>query len=179
MHNRPQKVQHHFLSDPGGPSSILAILTETREIIRNEALLLTQSLIASNVDIQKSLAFEGVLEALLAVVSQEGGVEGGIVVQDCLTIVDGLLRFNVSNQSYFRELSLPPLLPGLLLFPSPPPAPDQPTPQEFSLQFWDAQKLINATILVEIIGLLSHSKGANQVRLVPSQMDQSLAFGNV
>ena len=163
LHNRPQKLQQHFLSDPDGPSSILAILDERREIIRNEALLLTQALVVSNIDIQKALAFENIFEKLLSIVSQEGGIEGGIVAQDCLIIIDGLLRFNGSNQSYFRELSLPSALPPLLLYPSPPPHPDHPTPQEFSLQFWDAQKISNASIVVNIIGLLSKGKGASQV----------------
>lgn len=166
VNNRPQKVQQHFLTDPDGPSSILAILAEKREIIRNEALLLTQAIIATNIDIQKALAFESIFEKLLSIISQEGGIEGGIVAQDCLVIVDGLLRFNVSNQLYFRELSLPSTLPSLLLYPSPIPPPDQPTPQEFSLQFWDDQKVANASIVVAIIGILSKGKGANQVRVM-------------
>lgn len=164
VQNRPQQVQQHFLTDPDGPSSVLAIISERREIIRNEALLLTQSLIRSSVDIQKSLAFGGIFEKLISVISTEGGVEGGIVAQDCLLILDGLLQFNASNQSYFRELGLPSALPQLLLYPSPPPSPDDPSPQGFSLQFWDAQKTTNAQIVVGMIASLSRGKGISQVR---------------
>jgi intracellular protein transport protein USO1 len=57
-----------------------------------------QSLISQNAEIQKILAFEGAFEKLLNIVSSEGGIEGGVVVQDSLTSIDGLLRFNVSNQ---------------------------------------------------------------------------------
>ena len=57
-----------------------------------------QSLISQNAEIQKILAFEGAFEKLLNIVTSEGGIEGGIVVQDSLTSIDGLLRFNVSNQ---------------------------------------------------------------------------------
>jgi intracellular protein transport protein USO1 len=86
-------------------------------------------------------------------------------VQDCLGVVDALLRFNVSNQNYFRELSLPASLPPLLGFPNPPPAHDQPVPQEFSLQFWDAQRLTNANAIVGIMKMIAGGKGANtQVR---------------
>lgn len=57
-----------------------------------------QSLISQNAEIQKILAFEGAFEKLLNIITSEGGIEGGIVVQDSLTSIDGLLRFNVSNQ---------------------------------------------------------------------------------
>jgi intracellular protein transport protein USO1 len=153
------------LSDADGPSSILAIIDEKRDIIRNESLLLTQALIEGNIEIQKALAFESIFEKLLSITSKEGGIEGGIVSQDCLVIIDGLLRYNPSNQLYFRELSLPAALPSLLLYPSPPPPPDQPTPQEFALQFWDAQKLQNANIVINVIGILSRGKGVSQVRI--------------
>jgi hypothetical protein len=41
----------------------------------------------------------------------------------------------------------------MLLFP-PSLAVDQETPQEFALQFWDAQKLKNASLVVSIIGIM-------------------------
>ncbi|KAG9088102.1 hypothetical protein FRC07_012663, partial [Ceratobasidium sp. 392] len=117
------------------------------------------SLAHQNADIQKILAFSGAFEKLLDIVAAEGGIEGGVVVQDCLAVVDAMLRFNSSNQNYFRELSLPPRLPPFLLYPSPPPPPHIPAPQEFALQFWDAQKLANAGMLVGIISLLNGPKG--------------------
>lgn len=163
LQNRTQKVQQHFLSDPDGPSSILAIIDEKREIIRNESLLLTQALIRDNIDIQKSLAFGGVFEKLISIISAEGGIEGGIVAQDCLLILDGLIQSNTSNQTFFRELGLPSALPPLLLYPTPAPPPDEPSPQGFCLQFWDQQKTINAGVIVSIIASLSKGKGASQV----------------
>lgn len=64
-----------------------------------EALLLLIALTTSNADIQKLLAFEGAFDKLFAIVRQEGGIgSGGIVVQDCLAAIGGLLRWNVSNQ---------------------------------------------------------------------------------
>ena len=140
-----------------------------------------QSLISENTEIQKILAFEGAFEKLLNIVASEGGIEGGVVVQDSLTSIDGLLRFNISNQvcalnhtsrshvtnalafgngtqSYFRETSLLPHLTPLLLFPSNLP-PTAPTPQEFALQFWEPQKFINAGLVVGILGMLIGGKG--------------------
>ncbi|KAG8681949.1 hypothetical protein FRC11_000448 [Ceratobasidium sp. 423] len=158
VQNRAHAVQKHLIDYPDGLPAVISILDEKREVIRNEALLLLQALAHQNADIQKILAFSGAFEKLLDIVAGEGGVEGGVVVQDCLAVVDAMLRFNSSNQNYFRELSLPPRLPPLLLYPTPPPPPNVPAPQEFSLQFWDPQKLANAGMLVGIISLLTGSK---------------------
>ena len=35
---------------------------------------------------------------------------GGVVIQDCLSLLANLLRFNVSNQSFFRETGCVPKL---------------------------------------------------------------------
>ena len=44
------------------------------------------------------MAFEGAFEKLFNIIVNEQGLEGGVVVQDALTCIDGLLRFNQSNQ---------------------------------------------------------------------------------
>ncbi len=67
-------------------------------MLRNEALLLLPAMLAGNADLQKIIAFSGAFEKLFDIISQEGGVDGGIVVQDALSVVGSLLRFNVSNQ---------------------------------------------------------------------------------
>lgn len=56
------------------------------------------SLTESNADLQKIVAFENAFERLLAIIDEEGAVMGGIIVQDCLQLVQNLLRYNVSNQ---------------------------------------------------------------------------------
>jgi hypothetical protein len=68
-------------------------------MLRNEALLLFPALLGGNGDLQKIVAFSGAFEKLFEIINQEGGTDGGIVVQDALTVVSGLLRFNVSNQA--------------------------------------------------------------------------------
>lgn len=65
-----------------------------------------QSLISQSPDIQKILAFEGAFEKLFNTIGQEGGVEGGIVAHDALICVDGLLRFNTSNQVNIIQLCI-------------------------------------------------------------------------
>ena len=99
LNNRSQVVQSHVLTAAGGVGRLVETLDDSREIIRNESLLLIISLTTSNADIQKLLAFEGAFDKLFAIVRQEGGIgSGGIVVQDCLAAIGGLLRWNVSNQ---------------------------------------------------------------------------------
>ena len=53
------------------------------------------------------------------------------------------------------------MLPSLLLYPPALP-PQEPTPQNFALQFWDPpQKRKNAAMVVGIMGILVGSKGGS------------------
>ncbi|KZV96729.1 hypothetical protein EXIGLDRAFT_670845 [Exidia glandulosa HHB12029] len=157
LSHRRQAVQAHFLRTSDA-SSIISVLDEKREIIRNEVLSVIQVLIAQNADIQKIFAFGGAFEKLLGIVTQEGGIEGTVVVQESLACIDTLLRYNVSNQNYFREIGLVPSLCPLFLFPAN--FPDHiPAPQEFALQFWDIQKAANAQLVLGIVAMLVSSKG--------------------
>ncbi|KIJ15660.1 hypothetical protein PAXINDRAFT_11773 [Paxillus involutus ATCC 200175] len=160
LQNRRFVVQGYFLKAPNGAPSIVSVMEDKREIIRNETIIMIQLLISQSPDIQKVLAFEGAFEKLFNTVTQEGGVEGGVISYDALRCVDGLLRFNSSNQSYFRETSLPALLCSLLLFPPNQQLQDS-VPQDFSLQFWDQQKAANVSLIIGIMGMLVGSKGSS------------------
>lgn len=121
LQNRRQALQGYFLKTQSGPTNVIAVLEDKREIIRNggnivsqpsirlrnlidhafiiaEAIFTLQSLITQSPDIQKILTFEGAFEKLFNIIIAEGGVDGGVAVRDALTCVDGLLRFNQSNQ---------------------------------------------------------------------------------
>ncbi|KAI0697406.1 p115 like vesicle tethering protein [Cerioporus squamosus] len=159
LQNRRQVVQAYFLKAPVGVTSLIALLEDKREIIRNEAIFTIQSLITQSPEIQKIMAFEGAFEKLFNIVVNEQGLEGGVVVQDALTCIDGLLRFNQSNQSYFRGSSLPPVLLSLVGFPPSLPF-NTPTPQQFALQLWDVpQKRANVSLAIGLIGLLARHAG--------------------
>ncbi|KAH9956427.1 p115 like vesicle tethering protein [Russula dissimulans] len=158
LQNRPQKVQAYFLKASVGPATVIALL-EGEKDIAGQAIAMLAALIRQSTEIQKILAFDGIFEKLFAVVTREGGLEGQSVVTDALKCVDTLLRFNTSNQSYFRETDLPSLLCSLLFF-TPHVQPDQAVPQEFALQFWNEDKTTNAGLILEAIGLLLGSKGA-------------------
>ncbi|KAI5478541.1 hypothetical protein MNV49_004798 [Pseudohyphozyma bogoriensis] len=179
LSNRSTQVQGHVLTAPGGVGRLVEALDDAREIIRNEALLLIIALTTSNADIQKLLAFEGAFDKLFAIVRQEGGIGGGgIVVQDCLAAIGGLLRWNVSNQNYFRETSCIPLLAPLLLFPQPK-ALTPTTLAAFAFQPWSEQKVINAGLVISLVRMLVGGAGTgragNQKALLSSGITRCLA----
>lgn len=59
----------------------LGELLSEREALRNEALLLLGALSRGSSEAQKMLAFEGAFDRLLSIIREEGGLEGGEVVQ--------------------------------------------------------------------------------------------------
>lgn len=80
-------------------------------------LLLLTDLTQTSPELQKLVAFEDAFNRIFALVELEGGIEqGGILVQDCLSLLANLVRHNASNQSLFREtgcvVRLAQLLPG-------------------------------------------------------------------
>lgn len=189
---RPERVQEHVLTSPGGCGAILECLSEgsgsSAEIVRNEALLLLPQLVDANADIQKLVAFEGAFEKLIDVVALEGRIEGGVVVQDALEALVALLKYNVSNQNYFRETLSVPLLAPLLFYP-PPPSDNAQAEDEyanqleaFAFQQWypppppaddddgrqnglperDEQKVFNASRVLEVAGLLVEGQGESK-----------------
>ncbi|CAF4527141.1 unnamed protein product [Rotaria sp. Silwood1] len=92
-------------SGPMGVSKLVDLLQDEREVIRNDSLLLLQILTRSNANIQKIVAFENGFERLFEILISEGGSDGGVIVEDCLSVLLNLLKNNPSNQSYFRESS--------------------------------------------------------------------------
>uniref|UniRef100_A0A8D3DN65 General vesicular transport factor p115 n=1 Tax=Scophthalmus maximus TaxID=52904 RepID=A0A8D3DN65_SCOMX len=86
-----------------GVSRLMDLLGDSREVIRNDGLLLLQQLTKSNAAIQKIVAFENAFERLLDIITEEGSSDGGIVVEDCLLLLLNLLKNNSSNQNFFKE----------------------------------------------------------------------------
>ena len=98
-------MQEVVLHSPMGISKIMDLLVDSREVIRNDALLLVMELTRSNSQIQKIVAFENAFERLMSIVHDEGLSDGSIIVQDCITVMHNLLNNNASNQSFYREAS--------------------------------------------------------------------------
>lgn len=107
------RIQEAILAAPMGVIHLMDMMTDM-EALRNEVLLLLIGLTHSNQSIQQIAAFEGAFERLLNIIRDEGGADGGIVVQDCLEMMNNLLRGNSKNQCLFREMGHLSNLPGLL-----------------------------------------------------------------
>ncbi|XP_059449820.1 golgin candidate 6 [Corylus avellana] len=100
--NSPNRLQEAILTIPRGITRLMDMLMD-REVIRNEALLLLTYLTREAEEIQKIVVFEGAFEKIFSIIKEEGGSEGGVVVQDCLELLNNLLRSNASNQILLRE----------------------------------------------------------------------------
>ncbi|KAK6137397.1 hypothetical protein DH2020_028869 [Rehmannia glutinosa] len=130
--NSQNRLQEAILTIPRGITRLMDMLMD-REVIRNEALLLLTYLTREAEEIQKILVFEGAFEKIFSIIKEEGGSEGGVVVQvtvfmlvlvnsfflkhwmqsvnrttfnliwcckqDCLELLNNLLRNNASNQT--------------------------------------------------------------------------------
>ncbi|XP_035516107.1 general vesicular transport factor p115 isoform X7 [Morone saxatilis] len=103
LKNQCVQVQGVILVSPMGVSRLMDLLADSREVIRNDGLLLLQQLTKSNAAIQKIVAFENAFERLLDIITEEGSSDGGIVVEDCLLLLLNLLKNNSSNQNFFKE----------------------------------------------------------------------------
>ena len=99
-------MQEIILACPMGVAKLIDILSDSRDFVRNEALLLLIQLTKSNANIQNIIAYERGFDQLFQVVRSEGYSDGGIVVDDSLQLMLNLLKRNASNQTVFREGSL-------------------------------------------------------------------------
>ena len=112
---RPERTQECIFTAPLGISRLVAVLDDRREVIRNEGLLLLTTLTPSSAELQKLVAFENAFDRTFGLIKSEGALtHGGIVIQDCLSLLANLLRLNVSNQSFFRETGCVPKLAELI-----------------------------------------------------------------
>lgn len=102
---RPERTQDSIFTAPLGVSRLVAVLDDKREAARNEALLLLIALTPSSSEFQKVVAFENAFDRIFALMDAEGSLtHGSTTIQDCLSLLANLLKLNVSNQSYFREI---------------------------------------------------------------------------
>ncbi|CAL1545849.1 unnamed protein product [Lymnaea stagnalis] len=162
--NRQKELQEIILVVPMGVSRLMDLLSDSREIIRNDALLLLNQLTKGHANIQKIVAFDNAFERIIDIVRDEGATDGGIVVEDCLLLLQNLLRNNASNQNFFKEGSyIQKLKPFFHLD-------DDPHSKQAG---WSAQKVTNMHLLLQLVRtLVSPNNPQNQTVACQKVMNQ-------
>lgn len=153
--NKPKDIQDIILVSPMGVSKLMDLLVESREVIRNDALLLLINLTKANANIQKIVAFENAFDKLFEVIREEGLSSGGIVVEDCLLLMLNLLKNNTSNINFFKEGSFIQRLTPMLIL-----------PENIEDVGWSPQKVSNIHCVLQVVRTLV-SPG-NPVQLIGS-----------
>jgi len=149
--NCTREVQQQLLDSHVGVSRLMDILGETREVLRNDALILLFKVTKGNANLQKIVAFENAFDKLFEIMEAEGWTDGGIVVEDCLRLLLNLLRNNPSNQTFFKEGSyINRIKPGLDVI-------------ETDDQGWDAQKVANMLHILQLIRTLVSPSNPTQI----------------
>jgi chromosome segregation ATPase len=139
---RATKTKDLLLNCPLGISSLVQVLDDVHDPVRNEAVLLLMAVVNDNFNIQKLVAFENTFDKLFEIIHEEGDIRGSIVVQDCLTLVSNLLKYNVSNQKLFLETNCLPKLSYLIA---------EPLGEDEVV--WNDQRLQNIEIALDIVKL--------------------------
>lgn len=147
LKNNLAEMQEAVLVSPMGISRIMDLLSDSREVVRNDALLLLLQLTCNNRQIQKIVAFDNAFDRLLGVIQEEGWSDGGIVVEDCLMIIHNLLNANNSNQAFFRETSHIQLVVPFFQLPSP-------TGDHAGTAIWHQQKVTNVRYMLLVVRTL-------------------------
>ena len=88
-----------------GVSKTMDLLFDSHEVICNIVLLLVHHLMHSNSHIQKIIAFENAFQWLMNIVHREGYSDRGIIVEDCIAMMQNLLKGHSTNQAFFGKTS--------------------------------------------------------------------------
>ncbi|KAL5273138.1 USO1 family protein [Megaselia abdita] len=153
--NRTKDIQEIILVSPMAVSKLMDLLIDSREVIRNDALLLLIQLTKINSNIQKIVAFENAFDRVFDIVRDEGFSDGGIVVEDCFILLINLLKHNTSNQQFFKEGSYIQKISPMFKFGS----------SENEEQVWTPQKVSNVHCMLQIVRSLVSPSNQQQVIL--------------
>ncbi|KAM8721029.1 hypothetical protein ACLKA7_006977 [Drosophila subpalustris] len=155
--NKTRELQDLILVSPMGVSKLMDLLTDSREVIRNDVLLLLIELTKGNSNIQKIVAFENAFDRLFDIVREEGCSDGGIVVEDCLILLLNLLKNNSSNQQFFKEGSyIQRLAPMFILS-------NSSNSNDLDDSAWTPQKVSNFHCLLQVVRALVTPSNQQQV----------------
>lgn len=160
---RPVRSRNAINSLPTGVSTLVSLLDDVHEVVRDEAVLLLMAVVNDSPHVQKLVAFENIFDRLFAIISEEGGLRGSLVISDCLSLINNILKFNTSNQSLFLETGNLPKLASIL---------DEPLLEKDF--FWNDQRIVNIKTALDIVSLTvepgSSTTSKNQTLLLESNV---------
>ncbi|QLL33247.1 hypothetical protein HG536_0E01580 [Torulaspora globosa] len=160
---RPLRSRNAINSLPTGISTLVSLLDDAHDVVRDEAVLLLMAVVNDSPHVQKLVAFENIFDRLFSIIDEEGGLRGSLVVSDCLSLINNILKFNTSNQSLFLETGNLPRLARIL---------DEPLSEEDFL--WNDQRIINIKTAMDIVSLTvepgSTATRNNQTRLLEANI---------
>lgn len=139
---RPARSRNAITSLPTGISTLVSLLDDIHEPVRDEAILLLMAVVNDSSHVQILVAFENIFERLFSIISEEGGLRGSLVVNDCLSLINNILKYNTSNQTLFLETGNLPKLAQIL---------NEPLLEESF--FWNEQRIVNINTALDIVSL--------------------------
>lgn len=164
--NLESQSQEKILQIPRGVSRLIDLLNESREVIRNDAIVLLINLTKTNGNIQKIVAFESGFDRIMEIIESEGNIlRGGVIVEDCLNLLINLLQTNHSNQSFFKEANFIKLICKYLDLNDD----NNKTSSEVdeqpgsALSDWSAQKCTNLSLFLKLVRCLVAPSNQQQI----------------
>eukprot|EP01012_Entosiphon_sulcatum_P017572 TRINITY_DN22333_c0_g1_i2.p1 TRINITY_DN22333_c0_g1~~TRINITY_DN22333_c0_g1_i2.p1 ORF type:complete len:841 (+),score=119.78 TRINITY_DN22333_c0_g1_i2:30-2552(+) len=116
LQHNSKAVTEQILRAPNSVASLVDILEDSRESVRNEGLLLLKALVANDPELQAAVAFSNGFELLFNIIKEESKVGSTtVIIDDALQVINALLRNPVTQRS-FREMGFFAQLNELLLF---------------------------------------------------------------
>lgn len=97
------RVQGCVLANPMGAAAATELLSDRREVVRNDGLLLLAELAAGSAEICRLVAFQGAFDRLLEIVQAEAEEGGSVILDDALGLARTLLLANPPCQRLFVE----------------------------------------------------------------------------
>jgi len=101
---KPNEVVSGLSQSPLGIPRLVELLEGSTAMIRNEIILVIKALAnTDNQEIKTVLAFAEAFPRLFSIMEEEGLANGSIIVQDCIQILNSLLKNNNLLANLFRD----------------------------------------------------------------------------
>eukprot|EP00049_Salpingoeca_infusionum_P026888 m.28682 g.28682 ORF g.28682 m.28682 type:complete len:904 (-) comp9063_c0_seq2:146-2857(-) len=150
LNNCSRLLQDAITLEGSAVAKLMDLLGDSRDVIRNEALLLMIGLVKDNVVVQKIVAFQNGFDLVMNIMSAEMFSHGGVITADCIRLLKSMTDGNTSNQASFREASF---FSALIPFFS-----------DEDKTAWPSQRVENVRSMLEFVRIFVRPDSAKTVR---------------